>query len=101
MQYQYIRKTLTHALAISQLDVGNAVLYDITEDDITEAFVNKLQMVQSAAARMIAKQRKHHILHLFLSNCTSFLFVGLSIIKYWSLCLPPCINLHQDTSKTS
>ena len=47
-------KTIVHALVISRLDYGNAVLYGITE-----ALMNKLQMVQNSAARLIAKQRKH------------------------------------------
>ena len=47
-------KTLVHALVISRLDYSNAVLYGIKE-----ALINKLQMVQNSAARLIARQRKH------------------------------------------
>ena len=47
-------KNLVHALVISRLDYSNAVLYGITE-----ALVNKLQMVQNSAARLIARRRKH------------------------------------------
>ena len=43
-----------HALVISRLDYGNAVLYGITE-----ALTTKLQMVQNSAARLISRQRKH------------------------------------------
>jgi len=47
-------KTLVHALVISPLTYDNAVLCGFTE-----AFENKLQMVQNLAARLIAKLRKH------------------------------------------
>ena len=47
-------KTIVHALVISRLDYGNAVLYGITE-----ALMTRLQMVQNSAARLIARQRKH------------------------------------------
>ena len=46
--------TIVHALVISRLDYGNALLYGITE-----ALMTKLQMVQNSAARLIARQRKH------------------------------------------
>ena len=47
-------KTIVHALVMSRLDYGNAVLYDITQ-----ALTTKLQMVQNSAARLIARQRKY------------------------------------------
>ena len=47
-------KIIVHALVISRLDYGNALLYGITE-----ALMTKLQMVQNSAARLIARQRKH------------------------------------------
>ena len=55
-------KKIVHALVISRLDYGNALLYGITE-----ALMTKLQMVQNSAARLIARQRKHqHIIPVLI-----------------------------------
>ena len=45
--------TLVHALVTSRLDNGNALLYGITESQL-----NKLQLAQNAAARMLTRTRK-------------------------------------------
>ena len=47
-------KTIVHAIVISRLDYGNALLYGISE-----ALMTKLQMVQNSVATLIAGQRKH------------------------------------------
>ena len=47
--------TLVHALVTSRLDTGKALLYEITERQL-----NKLQLTQNAAARMLTRTRKFH-----------------------------------------
>ena len=46
-------KTLTHAFVTSRLDTMNSLLYDLPE-----SLVNKLQLLQTNAARLIMKERK-------------------------------------------
>ena len=46
-------KTIVHALVTSKLDYGNAVLFGINE-----RLINKLQMTQNSAARLIMRQRR-------------------------------------------
>ena len=46
-------KTIVHALITSKLDYGNAVLFGINE-----RLINKLQMTQNSAARLIMRQRR-------------------------------------------
>ena len=45
--------TLVHALITSRLDNGNALLYGITEQQL-----NRLQLAQNAAARMLTRTKK-------------------------------------------
>ena len=50
-------KTIVHALVTSKLDYGNGVLFGINE-----RLINKLQMTQNSAARLIMRQRsRDHI----------------------------------------
>ena len=46
-------KTIVHALVTSKLYYGNAVLFGINE-----GLINKLQMTQNSAARLIVRQRR-------------------------------------------
>ena len=46
-------KTIVHALVTSKLDYGNAVLFGINE-----RLINKLQITQNSAARLIMRQRR-------------------------------------------
>ena len=46
-------KTIVHALVTSKLDYGNGVLFGINE-----RLINKLQMTQYSAARLIMRQRR-------------------------------------------
>ena len=46
-------KTIVHALVTSKLDYGNAVLFGING-----RLLNKLQMTQNSAARLIMRQRR-------------------------------------------
>ena len=47
-------ETLVHALVTSRLDLGNAVLYGIPNN-----LIQKLQLVQNTAARIVSRTRKH------------------------------------------
>ena len=47
-------KTLVHALVISRLDYGNALLYGITD-----RLLHRLEMIQHSAARMIMCIKRH------------------------------------------
>ena len=55
-------KTIIHALDISRLDFGNAMLYGLPETQL-----RKLQMIQNSAARLIigTRRRDHITLVLF------------------------------------
>ncbi|XP_062605752.1 uncharacterized protein LOC134267560, partial [Saccostrea cucullata] len=56
-------KTLVVALVASRLDYGNALLYGITETNIS-----RLQRVQNTAARIATRTRKHdHISEVLIS----------------------------------
>ncbi|XP_062613812.1 uncharacterized protein LOC134275555 [Saccostrea cucullata] len=56
-------KTLVVALVTSRLDYGNALLYGITETNIS-----RLQRVQNTAARIVTRTRKHdHISEVLIS----------------------------------
>ena len=47
-------KTLTHAFVTSTLDNGNSLLYGISKKNL-----NKLQVLQNSAARVVEKKRKY------------------------------------------
>ena len=47
-------KTLVHALVISRVDYGNALLYDITD-----RLLHRLEMIQHSAARIIMCIKRH------------------------------------------
>ena len=47
-------KTLVHALVISRLDYGNALLYGITD-----RLLHRLEMIQHSAARIIMCMKRH------------------------------------------
>ena len=47
-------KTITHAFVTSTLDYGNSLLYGISRKDL-----NKLQILQNSAARVVEKKRKY------------------------------------------
>ena len=57
-------KSLTHAFVTSRLDNMNSLLYDVTDSKI-----DRLQLVQNNAARLVLKQKKYchitpHLVHL-------------------------------------
>ena len=60
-------KTIVHALVTSKLDYGNAVLFGINE-----RLINKLQMTQNSAARLIMRQRRRDHIRVHTGpDCTA------------------------------
>ena len=55
-------KTIVHVLVTSRLDYGNAVLFGVNV-----RLIQKLQMVQNSAARLITQQRRHDHQHIMLT----------------------------------
>ena len=67
-------KTTVHALVTSKLDYGNAVLFGINE-----RLINKLQMTQKSAARLIMRQRRRdHITVHTCPDCTALATTQIS-----------------------
>ncbi len=56
---------LIHAFMTSRLDYRNALL-----GGCSARLINKLQMVQNAAARVLTRTRKYDTLARFCLNCT-------------------------------
>ncbi len=76
---------LVHAFMTSRLDYCNALLGACPASSI-----NKLQIVQNAAARVLTKSRKYdHITPIFL--CTGYLLSFVSVTKNYYLPIRPLI----------
>ncbi len=77
---------LVHAFMTSRLDYCNALLGACPASSI-----NKLQIVQNAAARVLTRSRKYdHITQLqFYSLCTGYLLSFVSVTKYYYLPIRP------------
>ncbi len=75
---------LVHAFMTSRLDYCNALLGGCTASSI-----NKLQIVQNAAARVLAGQENMTILLQFYSLCTGYLLSFVSVTKYYYLPIRP------------
>ncbi len=72
---------LVHAFMTSRLNYCNALLCGCPASSI-----NKLQMVQNAAARVLNRSSKYdHITPIlqFYSLCTGYLLSSASVIKYY------------------
>ncbi len=76
---------LVHAFMTSRLDYCNALLGGCPASSI-----NKLQIVQNAAARVLTRSRKYFILLHFYSLCTGYLLSFVSVTKYYYL--PKALN---------
>ncbi len=71
---------LVHAFMTSRLDYCNALLGGCPASSI-----NKLQIVQNAAARVLTKSRKYDHITQFCSLCTGYLLSSVSVTKYYYL----------------
>jgi len=88
-------KTLVHAFISSRLDYCNSVLYGVTDN-----FLQRLQSVQNAAARLITGRIAVNTSHLFCRNCTGCLSdaVWISNSQHW--CLSRYTAAHRRISQT-
>ncbi len=75
---------LVHAFMTSRLDYCNALLGGCPASSI-----NKLQIVQNAAARVLTRSRKYDLLLQFYSLCTGYLLSIVSVTKYYYLHIRP------------
>ncbi len=79
---------LVHAFMTSRLDYCNALLGSCPASSI-----NKLQIVQNAAARVLTRSRKYHIIMIillqFYSHCTGYILNSISVTKYYYLPIRP------------
>ncbi len=76
---------LVHAFMTSRLDYCNALLGGCPASSI-----NKLQIVQNAAARVLTRSRKYdHITPILQSLCTGYLLSFVSVTKYYYLPIRP------------
>ncbi len=75
---------LVHAFMTSRLDYCNALLGACPASSI-----NKLQIVQNAAARVLTRSEKYAILLQFYSLCTGYLLSFVSDYKYYYLPIRP------------
>ncbi len=74
---------LVHAFMTSRLDYCNALLGGCPASSI-----NKLQMVQNAAATVLTRSRKYdHITPIL--QCTGYLLSSVSVTKYYYLPIRP------------
>ena len=77
-------KTIIHALVMSRLDFGNAMLYGLPETQLL-----KLQLIQNSAARLITgTRRRDHITTVLFSLHWAFSVAGPTL---WNA-LPPAIR---------
>ncbi len=75
---------LVHAFMTSRLDYCNALLGGCPASSI-----NKLQIVQNAAARVLTRSTNMTILLQFYSLCTGYLLSFVSVTKYYYLPIRP------------
>ncbi len=77
---------LVHAFMTSRLENCNALL-----GGCSTSYINKLQVVQNADARVLTRSRKydHMILPQFYILCTGYLLSSVSVTKYYYLLLWP------------
>ncbi len=76
-----VSEKLVHAFMTSRLDYCNAPIGGCPASSI-----NKLQIVQNAAARVLTRSRKYDN---FYSLCTCYLLSFVSVIKYYYLPIRP------------
>ncbi len=75
---------LVHAFLTSRLDYCNALLGGCPASSI-----NRLQIVQNAAARVLTRSRKNIILSQFYSLCTGYLLSFVSVTNDYYLPIRP------------
>ncbi len=75
---------LVHAFMTSRLDYCNALVGGCPASSI-----NKLQIIQNAAARVLTRSRNMIILLQFYSLCTGYLLSFVSVTKYYYLPIRP------------
>ncbi len=75
---------LVHAFMTSRLDYCNALLGGCPASSI-----NKLQVVQNAAARVLTRSRKYDHITPIYSLCTGYLLSFVSVTKYYYLPIRP------------
>ncbi len=75
---------LVHAFMTSRLDYCNALLGGCPASSI-----NKLQIVQNAAARVLTRSRKYDHITPIYSLCTGYLLSFVSVTKYYYLPIRP------------
>ncbi len=73
-----------HAFMTSRLDYFNTLLGCCPASSI-----NKLQIVQKAAARVLTDQENMLILPQFYSLCTGYLLSSMSVTKYYYFPIRP------------
>ncbi len=75
---------LVHAFMTSRLDYCNALLGGCPASSI-----NKLQIVQNAAARVLTRSRKYDHIAPILQSLHCYLLSSVSVTKYYYLLIRP------------
>ncbi len=87
---EYATQLLVQALVISRLDYCNALLAGLPSNTI-----KPLQMIQNAAAQLVFNE---HMLHIYLSPCTSSRLQLASSSRHWCLHIEQPQAQHPPTS---